>query len=411
MNPIYNSFIYIVWFFSTYFVVFLILVLLTHRERLREDKGMLKRKPMVSIISPAYNEAKVIADTVKSLKKITYPNIEFIIVNDGSTDNTSEIIRKNIKGDKRFVFIDRKENWKKPRSLNQGIAKAKGEFVACMDSDSVVEPEVFTKALPFFDNPKVGAVTISVEVREPRTFLQKIIEIEYVIGLSLFLKILSFFDCVNVTPGPFSIYRKKIFDEIGGFDPENITEDLEIAYRIHKAGYKIRNCFQAKVHTLTPSTFKELYIQRKRWYSGAIQTILKHKDITLSTSVGLFGLFVPFTFLLIASGLGVFYYSLYLAAKHLIKSLWYYQYTGFNFFEHLLEFDLDILAVGRISLVGFCAVITGIAMMLIGLRIAEKRFSTRKLGMLGFPFMFFLYQLFWTSAIVTMARRRDINWR
>lgn len=411
MNPLYNAVIYIAWFFSTYFVVFLVLVLLTHKERLREEKGILKRKPLVSIIAPAYNEGRVIADTIRSLRKITYPRVEFIIVNDGSTDDTSEMVRKNIKDDKRFIFIDRKENWKKPRSLNEGIARAKGEFVACMDSDSVVEPAVFEKTLPFFDSPGVGAVTISVEVREPKTFLQKIIEIEYVIGLSLFLKILSFFDCVNVTPGPFSIYRKKIFDEIGGFDPENITEDLEIAYRIHKAGYKIRNCFQAKVHTLTPNTFKGLYVQRKRWYSGAIQTILKHRDIHLSSSVGLFGLFVPFTFFLIASGLGVFYYSLYLAAKRIIESLWHFHYTGFNFFEHLLEFDLDILAVGRISLVGICAFVTGIALMAVGLRIAEKRFSERKLGMLGFPLMFFLYQLFWTSAIAAMARRRDIKWR
>ncbi len=411
MNPVYNAIVYVVWFCSTYFVVLLALVLLVNKRNLRESAGSLVEKPFVSVIAPAYNEGKVIAHSIESLKKITYPNIEFIIVNDGSKDNTSEVVRRSIQGDSRFVFIDRKENWRKPRSLNQGIAAAKGEFVACMDSDSVVEPDVFEKALPFFDSPNVGAVTISVEVKEPKTFLQKIIEIEYIIGLSLFLKILSFFDCVNVTPGPFSIYRKSIFAEIGGFDPDNITEDLEIAYRIHKGGYKIRNCFQAKVHTITPEKFKELYVQRKRWYSGAIQTLLKHKDILISKETGLFALFVPFTFFLMFSGIAVFYYSLYLLGKRLWQGLWHLHYTGFNIWEQILQFELDFLSLGRISMVGICALISGIILMLIGLRIAEKHYSERKLGMTGFPLMFFLYQIFWTSAITAIVRRKDIKWR
>ena len=323
MNPLYNAVVYVMWFLSTYFVVLLSLMLITHRNELQKGRPSLGRTPQVSVIVPAYNEGEVIAHTIRSLKDLTYPAAEFIIVNDGSTDSTSVAVRAAIAGDRRFTFIDRKENWGKARSLNQGIAIAKGEFVATMDSDSVVEPVVFEKALPFFAEEKVASVTISVEVSEPRTLLQKIVEIEYVIGLSLFLKILSFFDSVNVTPGPFSLYRKSVLDELGGFDPENITEDLEIAYRMQKAGYRIENCYQAKVSTLTPATFNDLYIQRKRWYTGAVQTLIKHRDVMLHPERGVFGIFVPFTFLLTAGGLMEFAFSLYLLVKRFVEGMWH----------------------------------------------------------------------------------------
>ena len=411
MNPLYNTVVYAMWFLSTYFVVLLSLMLITHRNELQKGRPSLGRAPQVSVIVPAYNEGEVIAHTIRSLKDLTYPAAEFIIVNDGSTDSTSVAVRAAIAGDRRFTFIDRKENWGKARSLNQGIAIAKGEFVATMDSDSVVEPVVFEKALPFFAEEKVASVTISVEVSEPRTLLQKIVEIEYIIGLSLFLKILSFFDSVNVTPGPFSLYRKSVLDELGGFDPENITEDLEIAYRMQKAGYRIENCYQAKVSTLTPVTFNDLYIQRKRWYTGAVQTLIKHRDVMLHPERGVFGIFVPFTFLLIAGGLMVFAFSLYLLVKRFVEGMWHLHYTGFNLLEQMLAFEFDVLSLGRATLVGLCAFLMGIFLMLLGLRIAGKRYAERRVGMIGFPFLFFLYQLFWGSAFLAVLRRRDVKWR
>ncbi len=411
MNPLYNAVVYVMWFLSTYFVVLLSLMLITHRNELQKGRPSLGRTPQVSVIVPAYNEGEVIAHTIRSLKDLTYPAAEFIIVNDGSTDSTSVAVRAAIAGDRRFTFIDRKENWGKARSLNQGIAIAKGEFVATMDSDSVVEPVVFEKALPFFAEEKVASVTISVEVSEPRTLLQKIVEIEYIIGLSLFLKILSFFDSVNVTPGPFSLYRKSVLDELGGFDPENITEDLEIAYRMQKAGYRIENCYQAKVSTLTPVTFNDLYIQRKRWYTGAVQTLIKHRDVMLHPERGVFGIFVPFTFLLTAGGLMVFAFSLYLLVKRFVEGMWHLHYTGFNLLEQMLAFELDVLSLGRVTLVGLCAFLMGISLMLLGLRIAGKRYAERRVGMIGFPFLFFLYQIFWGSAFLAVLRRRDVKWR
>jgi len=382
-----------------------------HKDKLIEKKKRLDTFPHVSIIAPAYNEEEKIFETIVSLKKINYPSIEFILVNDGSKDNTSSIIKKAIRGDKRFIFIDRLENRGKAASLNEGIALAKGEFIACMDADSVVEKNIFYKTLPYFDSQTVGAVTVSVELKSPKTFLHKIIDIEYTIGLSLFLKLFSFFNCIFVTPGPFSIYRKSVLTEIGGFDKNNITEDHEIAFRIHKKGYSIANCFEAKVRTISPETFKSLYIQRRRWYSGAIQTIIQHRDVLFNNKLGLFGYFTPFNYILLFSGMTLFYAATYLSISKVVQTLWQYQYTGFNFFEHFFEFNIDLLRTSQISLVGTFAFLCTVFIMFSGLYLTKKKIAQKKIGILGFPFLFFLYQIYWTGALIAVLSKKTVKWR
>jgi poly-beta-1,6-N-acetyl-D-glucosamine synthase len=303
MNPIiFRRSIHAVWFLSTYFVVLTLINIFTKKKSLYETNEFdIKTAPYVSVIVPAYNEEGKIEDTIRSLKQIDYKKIEFIIINDGSTDNTIGEIKREVGIDSRFRLIDRQKNKGKAYSLNQGISMCKGKYIACMDADSITEKDVFQKALPYFEDTEVGSVTIAVQVRNPSILLHKIIEIEYIIGLSLYLKVLGFFGCIFVTPGPFSIYRADVLRKIGGFDITNITEDLEVAYRIHKAGYTIVNCMETKVETICPPTFKAIYNQRKRWYGGALQTLSQHRDVMFSRKYGMLGFFLPFNYFLIFS--------------------------------------------------------------------------------------------------------------
>jgi len=412
MNPIYNAFIYIVWFFATYYVVVFTLMLLSERKKIFEDRTKFYNpKITVSLIVPAFNEEKKIAHTINSLKKVDHPNLEILIINDGSSDKTSSVVKKHIKGDTRFTFIDNKKNKGKAACLNQGISLAKGEFVACMDADSVIEPDTFKKTIPYFKNKKVGAVTISVEVKDPKNIFHKLIELEFTIGLSLFLKLATFFRTIFVTPGPFSMYRKSVLKEIGGFDTQNITEDLEIAYRIHKAGYIIENCSEAKVYTIIPPTFKEIYIQRRRWYSGAIQTLHKHRDMMFKKKYGFFGFLVPYNYLLTITGLAVFFTSLYLLGKKTFNFISSLQYTGFNIIQWLKDINFDYRSLGNISFIGTSSLFIIMTILIISLIVARKNLSKRKLGIVAFPAMFFLYQIFWTGAIINIIRRKKIKWR
>lgn len=398
---------------ATYFNVMILLVLITNRKRIFKPKTQIKEEelPFVSLIMPLYNEGKDVVNSIKSLKNIDYPKekLEIILINDGSSDNTAELVRKHAKGIK---FIDNKINKGKANCLNQGIKIAKGEYVATMDGDTIVNPDVIKKVLPYFiDDKLVVATTVSVEVHNPKNFLEKLIEIEYIIGLSLALKALSYFDAMYVTPGPFSMYRKKVFEDIGYFDPNNITEDCEIAYRIQKHGYKIRCCSEAYVKTVTPNKFKELYKQRKRWYSGTLSTVLQHRNLLLKPKLGPFAFIAPFSIFLVFLGLTLFIVSLFLMINNMLKTIGYYSLTNFNFFAHFSLSNIDLLNFGLLAMFGSLGIGMTIISTFLYLKLAKKSVKKRKFAFLGFLLMFFLYQLFWAVSIIAVLFKKKVSWR
>jgi len=412
MNLGYAILVHIVWFLSTYFIIVFLLSLFSNRNKLYESPNLNKEEklPKVTVIVSAYNEESKIADTIDSLKKVDYPKelYEIIIVNDGSKDKTRDIVSKYADG-KNVIFIDNVKNKGKAACLNQGISTAKGKFIVCMDADSVVPKDILNKTLPYFKNEKMGCVTVSVEVKKVNNFLQKIIHLEYILGLSLFLRIFSFFNCIHVTPGPFSIYRKSLLDKIGGFDINNITEDLEIAYRIHKSGYKIANCMNTSVRTITPHNFKSLYRQRRRWYSGALMTLWQHKSMLLRKKTGLFGFFIPYNYSLIAFGLGLFILSIYLSLSNAIKNLSYYSLTNYNFFSNI-SWEFDFLTISIFFIFGISGILGMIMLVTFGLGATRNSPKRRPVLYLGYIFLFFLYQFFWLSSFFLTFFRRKVKW-
>ncbi|MBT3721197.1 glycosyltransferase family 2 protein [archaeon] len=413
MELIQKLMIYVVWFISTYFVILFILLVLKYRNQLFEKKPQIKSNfPLVSVIVPAYNEEENIISTLKSLKKIDYPKLEFIIINDGSKDQTSKKITEYLKkGSKNIRFIDNFKNQGKSAVLNQGIKISKGEFVVCMDADTVVLPNVLKRTLPEFSHEKVGAVTVSIDLK-PKNLLQKITEIEYAVGLSLSIGILCKLDSAHVTPGPFTVFRKSMFDEIGGFDEKNITEDSEIAYRMQKYGYKIRCCLTTKVYTEVPRNFKGLYKQRRRWYTGALQTLSKHRDIIFNKKLGIFGYFIPLNYAVVLLGVIVFILSSILSINNLIKDISFYRLIDFNFLQILKQVEIDLLSFfslfGLLILTSF--ILTAV-LAFVGLRIINKDIKKRLIGYIGFLPFFILYQVFWISSIFNFIFKREFEWK
>ena len=412
MNPAYTMLVYTVWFLSTYFIIVFLLALLKNKNRLYDSPNLNKsdKLPKVSIIISAYNEEKKISNCIESLKEVDYPKnlYEVIILNDGSKDKTSGVVSKYADG-KNVVFIDNKKNKGKAACLNQGIALAKGSYVACMDADTVVPRNILKKVIPYFKDKKTGSVTVSVEVKNPKNFLQKIIRLEYLLGLSLFLKVFSSFNCVHVTPGPFSIYRKTLLNKIKGFDETNITEDLEIAYRIHKSGYRIANCMNVAVKTITPHSFEGLYRQRKRWYSGALLTLWQHKDMILRKKTGLFGYFIPFNYSLITFGLSLFLLSFYLTFSNVMEYLSFYSLTNYNFLSSL-SWEFDFLMLSIFIFFGIFGIIGMIILVTFGLNATRNGLKKKLPLYLGYFMLFFLYQFFWLSSFLLVLFKRKIRW-
>jgi cellulose synthase/poly-beta-1,6-N-acetylglucosamine synthase-like glycosyltransferase len=417
MNAFQAILMYIVWFISTYFVVLFILLVVNQQDTLfeRSKYNLKKPYPKVSMILPAFNEENTIYDSLKSLQRIDYPKdkLEIIVINDGSSDNTSKIIKKYLTKypNEKIIYLDNQNNKGKAHRLNQGIKIATGKYVVCMDADTKVKQNILKKTIPDFYDDQVGAVTVSIDLK-PKNLLQKITEVEYAIGLSLSIKLLSILDSVHVTPGPFTIFRKKMLNEIGGFDINNITEDTEIAYRIKKAGYLIKCNLNTKVYTDVPDTLKKLFKQRKRWYTGSLQTVKQHKDVLFKKKYGLFGIFVPYSFTLITLGTLLFLITLGTSIYNSVKNILYYRFTNFNFLDRLLNFEIDVLSIfsifGILILVSF---MLSIFIGVIGLSKFRKDISKNLSGFIAFiPFAIF-YQIFWLSSIYSFIFNKEVKWR
>lgn len=273
-----------IFIFSTYFVIW------------NEGAGKEKRLPPpetypgVSIVIPSYNSKSTIFRCIEACKKMEYPlPVEIIVVEDGSTDGSCEMLEKA----EGIRLLKNPRNMGKSCALNHGISCAKGEVVGCIDSDTYPEKSTIMKAVRhFYDKKNVGAVVVFICVNEPRSILQRIQEIEYWVSFGFFFRVIDHISSIYVTPGPTAFYRKAVLEKIGMFDEKNLSEDLEIALRMQKEGYHIAACHDARVMTEVPSSLPKLYRQRLRWYRGGIMNMLRYSVLFFNPKYGDFGFFV-----------------------------------------------------------------------------------------------------------------------
>ena len=290
--------------------LFILLYLYNKKELFNYPQG--KPEP-VSIIIPCYNESDSIGATLDSVLNFNYPKemIEIIVVDDRSTDNSIEVIRNYMKKDPRIkLIINNRNSGGAAEPTNLGIKSAKSKYIALVDSDSTPHPDGLLKMIGFLQQDlKVGAVTCSILPKSTKTFIQKMQDIEYMV-VSFTRKLLDLVDAVYVTPGPFALYRKEALLKVGLFDTKNMTQDIEIVWRLLSHGYTARMCLATYVRSGTPDKIKSWWKQRIRWNIGGTQTLFKYKHLFLKK--GMLGAFVvPFfslSLLLGVIGLTLFTY-------------------------------------------------------------------------------------------------------
>ena len=225
-----NLILPVVYIITLFYTIFWLITFLDNKE---EKKKVIKKFPFVSVIVPAYNEEKVILETIDSVIGLDYPRdkLDIIIVNDGSTDSTKEVIEKFIDEhndyDIKLISQDNKGKWV---ALNNALKIAKGEFFTCLDADSSVEKAALKKMLPYFTDNNVAAVLPLIKIKNPKGILQKIQCYEYIVNF-FYKKIMSSLNCIHVTPGPFGLYRKDVIDKLGGFRQGHNTEEMEISWK------------------------------------------------------------------------------------------------------------------------------------------------------------------------------------
>ena len=326
--------VYLFFIFVSLYSIFLILLIFFRNKSELYSDYITENFRHLSVIIPAYNKEDSIKQTIEAVQNVDYPKdkIEIIVVDDGSRDRTVEIA-KGIKGINLYV---KGYNSGKSDTVNYGIKKAKGEIIAVIDADSCPEKDSFKKMMNYFDDPETGAVTATCYVRNTEKVIGKLQSIEYFL-IAFGRKILDFVDSVYVTPGSLSMYRKKLLDEIGGVDTNNITEDIEIAWKILKNKYKNRMCLSARVSTDVPDTLRKWWKQRLRWNVGGFQTVHKYRNSFFRKSQKMFGLFVvPRFFISHVLSITGFFIFTYLIGKKLFEwglNLFYSYQNGATLIE------------------------------------------------------------------------------
>ncbi|MCX6711471.1 MAG: glycosyltransferase [Candidatus Woesearchaeota archaeon] len=324
--------IWVAYFISLYLITFWLLVFL---EKGSKDlaKGPLTYFPFISITVPAYNEEKTIKKTIDSLLNLNYPKdkYEILVVNDGSTDKTKDIVLDLAKKHSIINLINQ-TNHGKGSALNHAIRKSKGEFFVCLDADSTIENDALLKMLPHFDDPSVAAVLPRIKVAEGSSnFIRRLQWFEYT-NTFFYKKLMSNIDCVHVTPGPFALYKKDILIKVGYFDEHNLTEDLEMAFKLQKSNYKIIQLLDVNVYTNTPQNMKQFYKQRNRWYKGSFSNVINYRHMVFNRKYGEFGL-LQMPMILISAFLSIIVFSIigyYYFFKPIYKSIHNLSFINFN---------------------------------------------------------------------------------
>ncbi|WP_432193360.1 bifunctional polysaccharide deacetylase/glycosyltransferase family 2 protein [Streptomyces sp. bgisy027] len=273
------------------FGMMLILARRHHRQRNRRRFGWGPpvRQP-VSVIVPAYNEKECIANTLKSLARSTHP-IEIVVVDDGSTDGTSEIARAAARElGMTNVRVIRQENAGKPAALNNGVRSASHDIVVMMDGDTVFEPDTVRQLVQPFADPGVGAVAGNAKVGNRNTVIGAWQHIEYVMGFNLDRRMYDLLRCMPTIPGAIGAFRREAVLEVGGMSEDTLAEDTDITIAMHRAGWRVVYQEHARAWTEAPGSPAQLWSQRYRWSYGTMQALWKHRgSLTDKGPSGRFG--------------------------------------------------------------------------------------------------------------------------
>jgi cellulose synthase/poly-beta-1,6-N-acetylglucosamine synthase-like glycosyltransferase/peptidoglycan/xylan/chitin deacetylase (PgdA/CDA1 family) len=255
------------------------LQLLCARIHVRRVRRRLAHEPLrflgpVSVVVPAYNEAANIAATVRSLLAGDYPNVDVIVVDDGSTDGTADIVeRLRLPG----VYVIRQPNAGKPTALNTGIAHARSDILVLVDGDTVFEPDAVGRLVQPLHAPDVGAVAGNTKVANRRGLLGRWQHLEYVIGFNLDRRMFDVARCMPTVPGAIGAFRRAAIVDVGGVSSQTLAEDTDLTMALIRAGWRVVYAPDAVAWTEAPASLRQLWRQRYRWCYGTMQATWKHR--------------------------------------------------------------------------------------------------------------------------------------
>lgn len=302
-----------------------------NRSRRPRVKG--SSQPLVTVLVPAYNEELVIERCLQSIWNNSYPNIDIVVISDGSTDGTAEAVQRFIDSRtrtyrqtrpqlvrtknglrrvwkrgggsvKRRVKLVEQSNHGKGSALNRGLRyHTQGELVMAVDADSILHRQAVANVIRYFDNPNVAGVAANVRIIEKNRVLAILQRFEHMVGY----RSKKFFTLINselIIGGVASTYRRSVLEEVGYYDTDTVTEDIGLSMKVAALGnkkHRLVYAYDVAAMTEGVGDFKTLLKQRYRWKLGNLQNLMKYRQIAFSRnaeySIGLRWYRMPMAFL------------------------------------------------------------------------------------------------------------------
>jgi cellulose synthase/poly-beta-1,6-N-acetylglucosamine synthase-like glycosyltransferase len=211
---------------------------------------------------------------VRSLAASDYPEYEVIVVDDGSTDGTAEIVEGL--GLER-VRVLRQPNGGKSAALNRGLAAAHHEVLVMVDADTLFESDSLRRVVAPLADERVGAVSGNTKVGNRSRLLGRWQHIEYVMGFNLDRRLYDLLRCMPTVPGAIGAFRREAIAAAGGVASDTLAEDTDLTIAIGRAGWHVVYAEDARAWTEAPASLSALWRQRYRWSYGTMQAVWKHR--------------------------------------------------------------------------------------------------------------------------------------
>lgn len=244
----------------------------------------------LSILIPARNEAALLGSTIESALGLDWPQLEIIVVDDGSGDGTFEVAKGFISRPKkvgrevsgvargrrsaRIRIFKRPISHGKAKALNLGSSKATGDLILGLDADTSVDRRAAELMIPHFVRyPRVAAVTGNPRVVNTDTILARLQAIEFASTVAVLRRAQAGWGRINTVSGTCVLFRKRVPRKLGGFDPGAATEDIMMSWKAQLAGWDIFYEPRALFGMHVPIHLEELFRQRLRWARGLAETL------------------------------------------------------------------------------------------------------------------------------------------
>ena len=233
----------------------------------------------VSLVIPCFNEARHLGSTVGKALAINSRNFEVIAVDDGSTDDTARILAVLAKSDPRLRVLSLGVNQGKAAALRAAARVAAHEILICIDGDAYIDADAPAwLAAALAKDSELGAVTGNPRIRNRGTLLGKIQVGEYSAMIGMIKRTQTLFDCLFTLSGVIAGFRKSAVAAVDYWGLDALTEDMDITWRLQRAGWRTTFEPRALVAILTPETLKGLWRQRLRWAMGGAQVMARNVE-------------------------------------------------------------------------------------------------------------------------------------